>query len=292
MTYLPVKGEANMKSATRILVVDDEPSVRFFLEETLSRDGHQVVAVESGEDALKRITEQEYDLALLDLKLGGIDGMEVLKAIAQQSPDTVTIVLTAHASLETSVEALREGAHDYLFKPTKTLELRESVRMGLLKRQQKLRQRKLITELEQSLSRNLQEIRAAVEQEPAAPESPQPRLGGAPVEEEARFLRCNGLIVDLMRHLITLDGHLLELSPTEFNILAYLVSEAPRVLSPQELVREGQGYDSDPWEASEIVRYHIYRIRQKIKTAAGRTDVIQTVRGVGYTVAPQDVNNI
>jgi DNA-binding response OmpR family regulator len=164
--------------------------------------------------------------------------------------------------------------------------------MGLLKRQQRLRQRKLITELEQSLSRNLQEIRAAVEQEPAAPEGPPPRLGRASVKEEARFLRCNGLIVDLMRHLITLDGHLLELSPTEFNILAYLVSEAPRVLSPQELVREGQGYESDPWEASEIVRYHIYRVRQKIKTATGRTDVIQTVRGVGYTVAPQDVNNI
>jgi two-component system, OmpR family, alkaline phosphatase synthesis response regulator PhoP len=277
-----------MDAVTRILIVDDEPSVRFFLEETLSRDGHEVVAVASGEDALARIAEQEYDLALLDLKLSGIDGMDVLKAIAQQSPDTVTIVLTAHASLETSVEALREGAHDYLFKPTKTLELRESVRMGLLKRQQKLRQRKLITQLEQSLSRNLQEIRAAVEQKPAAAGNTLPGPGGTPTEEGSRFLRCNDLIVDLMRHLITLDGHLLELSPTEFNVLAYLVSEAPRVLSPQELVREVQGYESEPWEAGEIVRYHIYRIRQKIKAATGRTDVIQTVRGVGYAVAAKD----
>ena len=90
--------------------------------------------------------------------------------------------------------------------------------------------------------------------------------------------------MDFMRHVITLDGHLLELSPTEFDLLAHLVSEAPRVVSPQELVREAQGYESEPWEARDLVRYHIYRVRRKIKATTGRADVIHTVRGVGYTV--------
>jgi DNA-binding response OmpR family regulator len=87
-----------------------------------------------------------------------------------------------------------------------------------------------------------------------------------------------------MRHVITLNGHLLELSPTEFDLLAYLISEAPRVVSAQELVREVQGHESEPWEARDIVRYHVYRIRRKMKAAAGRTDALCTVRGVGYTI--------
>ncbi|MBU0702680.1 MAG: helix-turn-helix domain-containing protein, partial [Chloroflexi bacterium] len=72
--------------------------------------------------------------------------------------------------------------------------------------------------------------------------------------------------------------------PTEFDLLAYLVSEAPRVVSPQELVREVQGYESEPWEARDTVRYHIYRIRQKMKVGTESKSVIRTVRGVGYTI--------
>ena len=68
------------------------------------------------------------------------------------------------------------------------------------------------------------------------------------------------------------------------DVLAYLASEAPRVISPQELVREVQGYESETWEASDMVRYHVYRIRRKIKAAAGRAGSIRTVRGVGYTI--------
>ncbi len=77
---------------------------------------------------------------------------------------------------------------------------------------------------------------------------------------------------------------LLELSPTEFDLLAYLVSEAPRVVPPQELIREVQGYASDAQEAAEIIRSHVYHIRRKMQTAAGRS-VIATSRGVGYSVA-------
>lgn len=278
-----------MNTKAKILVVDDESGIRFFLEEMLTNDGHQVVAVDSGQAALKRITAEGFDLVLLDLKLKDVGGMEVLATLRQRSPDTVVILLTGHASLETAVEALRHGAHDYLFKPCKTLELRESIRTGLLKRQQKARQRGLLHQLEQHLS-SLHELRAAI-----AEQSPLPSpatvveqldasyLDKEPTEEQARFLRRGGLIADLTRHVITLQGQLLELSPTEFGLLAYLVSEAPRVVPPQELVREVQGYETEPWEASETVRYHIYRIRQKIKAATGRDDVIRTVRGVGYT---------
>lgn len=276
----------------KILVVDDEESIRFFLRELLERDGYTVVAVESGELALRHIEREEFDLALIDLKMRGISGTDVLRVLHAQSPDTVVIMLTGHGSLESAVEALRQGAHDYLFKPCKTIELRESIRVGLLNRRQKKRQRALLWELEQHLSNTLDGVRATIQGVGASPSQPLPRpptqattTFDQQAAEEKRFLQYGSLIVDLTRHVITMNARLLELSPTEFDVLAYLISEAPRVISPQELLREAQGYAAEVWEARDIIRYHIYRIRQKVKEATGHTDVIQTVRGVGYTVS-------
>ena len=268
----------------RILVVDDEATIRFFLEETLTRDGHEVVAVESGEAALELGASQEnaFDLALIDLKLTGVGGMEVMASLRRHSPDMSIIVLTGHGSMETAVKALRQGAHDYLFKPCKTVQLRESVRTGLLKRRRELRQHRLLNQLEQNLTSSLEDIRATVVESFAPPHSLSTESAD---EQESRFLQRGNLIVDFMRHVITLDGHLLELSPTEFDLMAYLVSEAPRVISSQEMVREVQGYESELWEARGIVRGHIYRIRQKIKTATGRTGIVRTARGVGYMIS-------
>ncbi len=264
-----------MVSPAKILIVDDEPSVRFFLQEALARDGHDVVTVESGEAALEYSESQEFELALLDLKLKGMDGIEVLREMSRRSPDTAVIVLTGHASLETAVEALRQGAYDYLFKPCKTDQLRESVRLALIEHRRDVQQREVLTKLKRTLI-DLEDV------PPSVPESLSPSDGAD--DSEDRFLRQKGLTVDKVRHLITLDGHLLELSSTEFDILVYLIRKYPNVVSPEDLVREVQGYDSDPWEASNIIRSHIYRIRRKIESATGESDVIRTVRGVGYTL--------
>jgi DNA-binding response OmpR family regulator len=264
-----------------ILVVDDEPHVRFFLQQALTRVGHTVVEAESGQQALALSKTHAFDLALVDLKLGDISGMEVLSALRQHTPDTVVIMLTAYASLESAVEALRQGAHDYLFKPCKTVELRESVRTGLLRRQQMLRQRTLLTELNRIML-------GQDAQPPQAQASALLASTGAPTnvaQEAARFLKHGALVVDFMRHVVTLGEQRLELSPTEFDILAYLLSAAPRIVSPQELIREVQGYECEPWEASELLRYHIHRLRQKIKEATGRTDIIDTKRGLGYAIS-------
>jgi DNA-binding response OmpR family regulator len=278
-----------MTTSANVLVVDDDAGIRAFLEEMLVRDGHCAVAVESGEAALERIGQEEFDIALVDLRLGGVGGMEVLAALRQRSPDTAVIVMTGYATLDTALEALRQGAHDYLFKPCKVVELRESIRTALLKRQQQLQQRGLLGQLMQQLT-DLGAVPGAV------PVSRQEQtLGELPVvlpsaEDAARFLRQGNLIVDMMRHVITVDGHMLELSPTEFALLAYLVSEFPRVISSHELVRAVQGYECEPWEARETLRYHIHRIRRKVRGITGRTDLIRTVRGVGYTLGEVDVS--
>jgi DNA-binding response OmpR family regulator len=256
------------QAPSRILIVDDESGIRYYLQRVLARDGHEVVMADSGEAALKCIATQEFDLALVDLKMTGVNGLQVLAAMRRQWPETPVIVLTAHASLETAIEALRQDAHDYLFKPSNTVEIRESVRSGLLKRREALRRR---------------------EPPPSAPDSTlAPRetvsLPDKLADEGSRFLRHQGLIADLARHVVTVDGHLLDLTLTEFRLVTHLLDQFPRVVPPIELVREVQGYDSESLEARETVRSHIYHIRRKIKAATGR-DMIYNVRGVGYTFA-------
>lgn len=235
------------KPIATILIVDDETSIRVTLQEILSRDGYRVMTAENGQAAVELILEQEFDLVLIDLKLGDIDGTDVLARLRAHAPDTVAIMLTAHASLETAVAALRQGAHDYLFKPCSSIELRESIRRGLKKRWQARRERTLLEQLEQHLSTKLADIRTVLDDhELASPAScferdtqSLPPFDQPPVEPD-RFLQYKGLIVDLLQHVATLDGHRLELSPTEFDLLAYLISQAPRVIAPQELVREVQ----------------------------------------------------
>ena len=143
-----------------ILIVDDEPNIRASLEEMLTGDGYQVTAAESGEAALALLGTKTFDLALIDLKLGGIGGIDVIKALRERALDTVVIVLTAHGSMETAVEALRQGAHDYLFKPCRPADLRASIQRGLLNRQGK-EQLDLRRQLEYMAS-SLDEMRGAI----------------------------------------------------------------------------------------------------------------------------------
>lgn len=274
-----------MAAPTRILVVDDEMSIRLTVTEMLTRDGYQVILAENGQTALNLIATQDFDLALVDLKLGDMEGTEVLEALHRQSPDTIAIMLTAHGSLESAVTALRQVAHDYLLKPCSPAKLRESIRQGLLKRQREIVYRDSL-QLAQHLSAYLQNIQAyIVEQAPRPSVEPPAEISGSLVEEQKRFLRYeNRLVVDFFRHIITLDGHLLELSPTEFNLLVHLVRESPRIISPQELLHEVHGYIGEPWQASEIVRAHVSNLRRKFKEMARGDDLIRTVRGVGYTL--------
>jgi DNA-binding response OmpR family regulator len=264
-----------MEPAARILVIDDEASIRFFLSELLTEDGYEAAAVEHAEAALPLLAEQSFDLALVDLNLPGISGMELIKVMHARYPDVTIIVLTAYASLETAVEALRQGAHDYLFKPSKALELRASVQNGLLKRREKIQQQALITRM----ARMTQRVWPPLDLPPTLP-----RAVDKPDETSVRFIKRGQLMIDLLRHAITLDGHILELSPTEFALLAYLADEYPKVVSAKTLVRAVQGYEVSSLEASEILRYHIHRIRLKVRQATGRPDYIRTVRGVGYTL--------
>jgi two-component system, NtrC family, response regulator AtoC len=107
--------ESKMRNAT-ILVVDDEQLIRWSLAERLRADGHVVVEAATGQEALARVADG-VDLVLLDYKLPDIDGVAVLRQVKEQDPDIVVILLTAYATIETAVEAMKIGAYHFANKP-------------------------------------------------------------------------------------------------------------------------------------------------------------------------------
>jgi len=129
----------------KVLVVDDEQSVATSIKAVLQLDGNEVTTVTSGKAALAKLHENEFDVVLTDLRLDDLDGNEILRETQRLWPDTVTIILTGYASLESAVTALRGGAYDYLIKPLDVVELRATVGRALERR--RIRQR--LVELEQ-----------------------------------------------------------------------------------------------------------------------------------------------
>ena len=130
---------------SKILVVDDEQSVATTIKAILQLDGNEVTAVTTGAEALAQLREHEFDVVLTDLRLDDLDGIEILRETQKLWPDTVSIMLTGYASLESAVTALRSGAYDYLIKPSDVDELRATIGRALERR--RLRQR--LVELEQ-----------------------------------------------------------------------------------------------------------------------------------------------
>src|SRR4051794_41053500 len=109
---------------TRVLVVDDERSMRELLSITLTRAGYDVTVADGGEPAIERLRHDTFDLVVTDLRMHETDGMAVLRAARELAPDTIVVVVTAYASTDTAVEAMKLGAYDYVTKPFKLDEIR------------------------------------------------------------------------------------------------------------------------------------------------------------------------
>jgi two-component system response regulator PilR (NtrC family) len=118
----------------RVLVVDDEQSMRDLLAIMLRQTGYEVTVADGGETAVERLKAETFDLVVTDLRMRKVDGLAVLKAAREYSPRTVVLVVTAYASTETAVEAMKLGAYDYITKPFKLDELKVTVANALERR--------------------------------------------------------------------------------------------------------------------------------------------------------------
>jgi len=231
-----------------ILVVDDEPVTRQSLTDILRLEGYSVTSVPNGEAAVDYIRMHSVDLMLLDLRMPGMSGLEVIKVLSQMSPDTEIIMLTAHGSMETAVEALRHRIHDYLLKPASPAQVLESVARGLSRRKAKL------------------ELKGSA----GALDSVLPEI------------QFDGVGVDLVRRLVSDGETTVQLTPAEGHLLKVFLENPGRVFTHRELVLLVQGYDVSQREAQEILRPLISRLRNKLEVFPPLHVRIVSVRGTGY----------
>ena len=139
----------------KILVVDDEAANRVTLERILRREGWEVVQAPDGRQALELVRTQGADVVVSDLNMPGMSGLELLRATREVSPDIEFVVMTAYGTVETAVEAMKDGAYDFVTKPLKRRELVNTLRKALEKRGLILENKRLRKALEQAPSQSV-----------------------------------------------------------------------------------------------------------------------------------------
>ncbi|MCL4530432.1 MAG: response regulator transcription factor [Chloroflexi bacterium] len=239
-----------MKS--NILVVDDEDVARQSLTDILKLEGYTVASASNGQAAIEWVRTHPIDLMIVDLRMPGMDGLEVIQVVNQVSPDTEIVLLTAFGSTDSAIQALRLRIHDYLTKPASPAQVLASVKKGLTRRSTKLQAKS--------------GVRDIVEMD----------------ETIKEFQLKDGTLVDLSRRQIRFGKKLEHLTPAEGRLLRILMENEGKVFSHRELVLLVQGYDTSQREAPEILRPLVSRLRHKLESFPSLSERVASVRGTGY----------
>jgi DNA-binding response OmpR family regulator len=257
-----------MSQPERLLLVDDETNIRLTLSALLQRAGYEVTTAANGTEAINLLDQHSYDLLLVDLKMPGIDGLQVVAAARARQSDMAIIVLTGHGSLETAIEGMRYHIFDYMLKTSEPAKVVERVKAALQTHAQETRRRQLLDTVGQAV----QELRGGTSSGEAAPQA-------------ERTIMVGALQLDTWRQVAMLNGRTLALTPTEFRVLLCLAEHVGTMLSYGQLVKCAQGYETSDLEAGELIKPHIHHLRQKLEPDPSTPRYILNVRGKGYLLS-------
>ncbi len=255
-----MNGERINGGPPRILVVDDEADVRWVLRSALEGRGYQVDEAASGEEALSRLASRRYDLLLLDLRMEGLNGVNVMERVRISRPRLPIIILTGYATLESAIAAVRCGAADYLLKPVS------------------------IHEIARAVQRALQRTGA---------DGPEPDRPGtaSPDGPAGDILSVGPLTLNLKTGCLLIaeeGGEMREvfLTPSEGAVLACLMRSAGEVVTYQALAHEVWHLSPEPGQPRDMARVVIHRLRRKMEPDPRHPTLIRTVFGKGYLLQP------
>jgi two-component system OmpR family response regulator len=225
----------------RVLIVEDDPRMGRLLEQGMSAEGVSVHLEAEGEDGVASAVDGEFDVIVLDVMLPDIDGFELCRQIRQGGERAGVVFLTARNGREDTIAGLTVGGDDYISKPF-------------------------------SLDEVVARMRAVLRRTAPFADAPEPAESG--------LFRFVDLELDEMRHEVRRANTPIELSPTEFAVLRYLIRNAGRVVSKRQIVSHAWEYDfsGDP----RIVESYISSLRKKVDRI--QPPLIHTVRGVGYSL--------
>jgi DNA-binding response OmpR family regulator len=266
-----------MTPQNTILVVDDEKGLRMSLSLILQKENYRVETAANAEDALECLQSHEYDLMFLDLNMPGMGGIDLLVEAHRQYPHMAVLILTAHAALESAIQAVRLGARDYLIKPVEPVLILTRVAEILAESEQPARKTEIISQI-QGLLAELQKLEG--------PDStPTSALAALPPADPARFLNKGNFELDLHARHAALNGKYIPVTGIYFDYLGTLLRHAPKPVTYKTLVKESQGYDVAFGEARDLARWRIHELRKVIEADPQRPRYILTMRGTGYRLA-------
>ncbi len=226
----------------RVLLVEDELFLANLTMKEFKNNNITVVNEYNGDEALKLILSEYFDVVILDIMLPGLDGISILKEMRKKNIDVPVIMTSAKSSIADKVEALELGADDYLTKPYDFAELYVRIKTHLR------------------------------------------RSNGA---NNLTIENCYGDLSYERNNLsIEVNGNVVNLTLTEFNILEYLITSSPNAISKEQIIDKVWGYDTDV--LPNHVEVYISYIRKKLKLLNSKVE-IKTVRGVGYKVEGDNV---
>lgn len=250
-------------STYRLLIADDEEHTRSALVRAFQLKGYYCRGAADGRDALDILSWEDFDLLLLDLRMPHIDGIQVMKTARERHPQLIVIILTAHASMESAITAVKAGAADYLIKPQSINDLEIAVQQALKNRAPDLKRKQLISFMQQTLDslKNDKQLNA--------PDA------------------NSGILIDPHHRRITIrtDGteRVVSLTEDQTKILQYLNGQSGKVTTCREIAINALAYpDLSEKEAESMVRPHVLRIRRKIESNPEKPQILRTIRGCGY----------
>ena len=247
--------------------------MRQTLARILKRAGHDVTTAATGQEGLDLLSKQSFDLVYLDIRLPNISGLEVLKVIHKLFPELPVVLFTAQPDLNSAIEAVREGAVDYLLKPLKPQALIDRTQTILAAQEKERRKHDIQMQME-ALQTELKGLDSgeAIQTNPAS----------KTITSSERFLVRGKLTLDLHTRRLLIGEHTINLPPATFDYLLVLARRAPDVVDYKTLVAEAQGFKADSREAQELVKWHIHHIRQAIEPDVHQPIYLINMRGVGY----------
>jgi DNA-binding response OmpR family regulator len=203
-----------------------------------------------------------------------MSGIDLLVQVHRRVPQMPVLILTAHAALESAIQAVRLGARDYLIKPVEPVMILTRIREVLAESEQPARKKEIVGQL-QALVAELQKM----EGEEMTPAS---TLAALASDNPARFLKKGPFELDLHARHAMFNGKYIPVTGFYFDYLGTLLRHAPKAVGYQTLVKESQGYDVAVTEARDLARWRIHELRKLIEANPGQPQYILTVRGTGY----------
>ncbi len=235
----------------KILIVEDEESIRLGLVDLLEIEGYAIEIAIDGEEAMRKVSAWQPHLVLLDLMLPKASGYEVCRFIRKQFPHMFVLMLTAKNEEINKISGLESGADDYVTKPFSVIELMARIKSMLR--------------------------RVALE-----------TISTATTIDTLDFADFH---LDFKKYTATKNGVTLDLSAKEFQILKYFYGRSGEVVTREDLLQNIWGYTLENMPTTRTVDNQIVKLRQKIETDIGNPLIIKSVRGVGYKFDPPPQKN-